>query len=238
MHRGRIFVPTSSALWLPVLDTAHDADHEGAQKTGCALLFYNPHATKLVREFLKGCVVCQRNISEHLHAAGLMQHLDVPSSTWSDIAMDFVEGFPKVGGKSVVLTVVDRFSKMAHFIALSHPYTTMTVAQAFFDNIINLHSLPCSIGSDRDPVFTSTIVERALRALRGEVARQLRLQAPNRQPIRGDEQGAGRLPSCLTDDRPRGWLRWLPWAGSPHLVVLSARFGARCHPGQAAPTSR
>lgn len=183
-------------------------------------------------------MVCQRNKSEHLHPAGLMQHLDVPSSTWSDIAMDFVEGFPKVGGKSVVLTVVDRFSKMAHFIALSHPYTTMTVAQAFFNNIVKLHSLPCSIGSDRDPVFTSTIVERALRALRGEVAPQLRLQAPNRQPIRGDEQGAGRLPSCLTDDRPRGWLRWLPWAGSPHLVVLSARFGARCHPGQAAPTSR
>jgi hypothetical protein len=41
-----------------------------------------------------------------------MQPLDVPSSIWSNIAMDFVEGFPKVGGKSVVLTVVDRFSKM------------------------------------------------------------------------------------------------------------------------------
>jgi hypothetical protein len=78
--------------------------------------------------------VCQRNKSEHLHPAGLLQPLDVPSSVWSDIAMDFVEGFPKVGGRSVVLTVVDRFSKMAHFIPLSRPYTAMTVAQAFFDN--------------------------------------------------------------------------------------------------------
>jgi hypothetical protein len=69
--------------------------------------------------------------------------------------MDFVEGFPKVGSKSVVSTVVDRFSKMAHFIALSHPYTTLKVAQAFFDNIVKLHGLPCSIVSDRNPVFTS-----------------------------------------------------------------------------------
>jgi hypothetical protein len=69
--------------------------------------------------------------------------------------MDFVEGFPKVGSKSVVSTVVDRFSKMAHFIALSHPYTALTVAQAFFDNIVKLHGLPCSIISDRNPVFTS-----------------------------------------------------------------------------------
>jgi hypothetical protein len=35
--------------------------------------------------------------------------------------MDFIEALPKVGGKSALLTVVDRFSKMAHFIPLSHP---------------------------------------------------------------------------------------------------------------------
>ena len=42
--------------------------------------------------------------------------------------MDFIEGLSKVGGKSVILTVVDRFSKHAHFIALGHPYTATSVA--------------------------------------------------------------------------------------------------------------
>jgi hypothetical protein len=36
--------------------------------------------------------------------------------------MDFIEALPKVGGKSVILTVVDRLSKYAHFVALAHPY--------------------------------------------------------------------------------------------------------------------
>jgi hypothetical protein len=69
--------------------------------------------------------------------------------------MDFVEGFPRVAGKSVVLTVVDRFSKYAHFIALGHPYTAASVAKVFFDSIVRLHGIPCSIVSDRDLVFTS-----------------------------------------------------------------------------------
>jgi len=68
--------------------------------------------------------------------------------------MDFIEGLPKVGGKSVILTVVNRFSKYAHFIALGHPYTAVSVARAFFDGIVRLHGFPTSIVSDGDPVFT------------------------------------------------------------------------------------
>jgi hypothetical protein len=73
--------------------------------------------------------------------------------------MDFIEALPKVGGKSVLLTVVDRFSKMAQFIPLSHPYSASIVAMAFFDNVVRLHGLPCSIVSDHEPVFTSRFWE-------------------------------------------------------------------------------
>jgi hypothetical protein len=85
----------------------------------------------------------------------------MPSVVWSDVAMDFVEGFPKVGGKSVILTVLYCFSKYGHFIALVHPYSTASVAKAFFDDIVRLHgiltSIPMSIMSDRDPIFTSNL---------------------------------------------------------------------------------
>jgi hypothetical protein len=62
-----------------------------------------------------------------------------------------------VHGKSVILTVVDRFSKYAHFIALSHPYTATSVARAFFEGIVRLHGFLNSIVSARDPVFTSNL---------------------------------------------------------------------------------
>jgi hypothetical protein len=79
----------------------------------------------------------------------------VPVAVWADIGLDFIEALPRVGGKSIVLTVVDRFSKYCHFIPLAHPYMAESVARVFFAEIVRLHGVPQSMVSDRDPVFTS-----------------------------------------------------------------------------------
>ena len=69
--------------------------------------------------------------------------------------MDFIEALPKVGSKSVILAVVDRLSKCAHFITFAHPYSATTVAHKFFSEIVRLHGLPKSIIRDRGVIFTS-----------------------------------------------------------------------------------
>jgi hypothetical protein len=120
LFKGKIFIPEASSLWPELMSHAHNG-HEGVQKTMTCwrASFYSPHALCRARDFIRGCAVCQRNKSEHLHPTGLLQPLPVLSQVWSDISIDFIEGFPKVGGKSVVLTVVDIFFKFTHFIALS-----------------------------------------------------------------------------------------------------------------------
>ena len=117
LFQDRILVPDDSALWPQLLAAAH-AGHEGVQKSlhRFRASFYNKHSHRRIKEFVQGCAVCQKNKTEHLHPAGVLQPLPVPSEVWTDIAMDFIEEFPKVGGKSVILNVVDRFSKFAHFI--------------------------------------------------------------------------------------------------------------------------
>ena len=92
-----------------------------------------------------------------MQPAGLLQPLEVPSQVWADISLDFIEGLPRVHGRSVILTEVGWFSKHAHFIALSHPYTATSVTKAFFKAIVHLHGFPTSIVSDRDPVFTGNV---------------------------------------------------------------------------------
>ena len=53
--------------------------------------------------------------------------------------MNFITGLPKSEGMEVIFVVVDRLSKYAHFMALSHPYTATSVAQAYLDGVFKLH---------------------------------------------------------------------------------------------------
>jgi hypothetical protein len=141
----------------------------------------------------------------------LLLPLPVPTAVWTDIGLDFVEALPCVGGKSVILTVVDRFSKYCHFIPLGHPYTAESVAQAFFAEIVRLHSVPQSMVSDRNPVFTSVFWQELMRL----IGAKIHMTSAFHPQSDGQTKAANKVITmylrCFTGDRPRQWLRWLPW---------------------------
>jgi hypothetical protein len=133
-----------------VLAAAHYVGHGGVEQTLHRLRrdFFLPGTRAIVHDHICAYATCQQNKVEQLHPNDLLQPLEVPSVVWTDIAMDFIEGFPLINGKSVILTVVDRFSKFTHFMPLGHPYMATLMARAFFTDIVRLHGLPSSIVSD------------------------------------------------------------------------------------------
>ena len=70
--------------------------------------------------------------------------------------MNFIEGLLKSSSKDVILVVVDRLPKYAHFVAFSHPFTAATIANKFWKKVHCLHGTPESIVSDRDKRFSAT----------------------------------------------------------------------------------
>jgi hypothetical protein len=106
---SRPVVASASPLLPTILAHAHGARQEGIEKTLHRLHadFHTSGERGVVRGFVRACEVCQSNKSEQFRPTGLLQPLEVPSAIWVDIAMDFIEGFPRINGKSVILTIVD-----------------------------------------------------------------------------------------------------------------------------------
>ena len=119
---------------------------------------------------------------------------------WQHI--DFVEGLPKSNGKDVIMVVVDRFTKYSHFIPLSHPYSVLSMAQAFVDNIIKLHGPPKLIISDSDRIFTSKLRKDIFAALKVELRYSTTYHPQTDGQTERVNQCLETYLRCMTTDQP------------------------------------
>jgi hypothetical protein len=158
-YKDRLYLCKNSQLKQKVLLELHTSPvggHSGFLKTYHRVkkdFFWDGLKTD-VQRFVEECLVCQQNKVETIKTPGLLQPLSIPSQCWEEVSMDFITGLPKSEGKSVIMVIVDRLTKYAHFCALSHPFKASTVSTAFMETVQKLHGSPKIIVSDRDPIFT------------------------------------------------------------------------------------
>jgi len=117
--------------------------------------FFWPRMKHDVKIFVQNCLFCQQAKYQVLEPAGLLQPLPIHHRIWEDVSLDFIIGFPNLGGFDKNFVVVDCLRKYSHFIPLSHPYTTKIVARIFCREIVRLRGIPQSILSDKDVIFVS-----------------------------------------------------------------------------------
>jgi len=82
----------------------------------------------------------------------------IPEKPWMHISADFITKLPLAQGYDSILVVVDRLTKMVHFIPTIEKMSAEGLARLFRDNVWKLHSLPESIISDRGPQFTAGLI--------------------------------------------------------------------------------
>lgn len=164
-----------------------------------------------VQEYVKGCELCQKMKSETLSPAGLLQPLPILCQVWDDISLDFIEGLLTSHGKDTILVVVDRLSKFAHFLTLTHHFTAKVVAKKFVEGVIKLHGLPRSIISDRDPIF----IIRFWQEFYQMFGTNLKLSSTYHPQIEEQTEVVNHCVEqylrCFVHQWPRKWSTYIPW---------------------------
>lgn len=214
-YHGKIYVGSQGEIRDKILRELHDGTaggHSGHEATlrRVQQFFYWSTIKRDVVKYVHECDICQRIKTGNQFPGGLLQPLPVPTQIWEDIPLDFVEGLPKSHSKDCIMVVVDMFTKVGHFIALTHPFNAAQVAQIFLDNIYKLHGMPKSIVSDRDKLFISQFWIELFNSL----GTQLKLSTAYHPQSDGQTE---RLNRCLeqylramASSRPKNWSRWLP----------------------------
>ncbi|KAJ1257318.1 hypothetical protein BS78_K102800 [Paspalum vaginatum] len=166
--KGRVWIGSNEKVQQHILQAFHTSPvggHSGFAVTYRRIkaLFAWSALKQSVQSFVAGCSICQQAKAGRVKYLGLLQPLPVPNQAWQMVSMDFIEGLPRSKRYNCILVVVDKFSKLAHFIPLSHPFTALTVAQTYMEYVYKLHGLPTSIISDRDCIFTSRLWQELFR---------------------------------------------------------------------------
>ena len=123
-----------------------------------------------IARFVSQCLVCQRVKPERQKSGGLLRPLEIPEWKWEHITMDFVTALPKMQGRmDAVWVVVDRLTKLAHFLPYRMTYRMEQMTELYVREIVRLHGVPVSIVSDRDRRFVSEFWQKLQTAMGTEL---------------------------------------------------------------------
>lgn len=134
--------------------------------------FWWPEPRKDFIDFIGACSASACGKTSRQPPASLLRPLSVPSRTWSHISLYFITALPTSHGKSVIVTVVDRFSKLAHCIPPTKLLSSLETAQLLIKHVFLIHGIPVDLVSDWGQEFGSQIWRKFCRAMGATTVRQ------------------------------------------------------------------
>jgi hypothetical protein len=156
---NRIVVPKNDVVRQQILDEAHLSRYSIHPRSTKMYHDLKQHYwwTKMnikIARYVARCDTCKRVKAIHMKITGPLQSLPILTWKWEDISMDFIVGLPRTTkGFDSIWVIVDRLTKIAHFLPVKVKYTVATYAELYIARILSLHGIPKTIVSDREPQF-------------------------------------------------------------------------------------
>nr|GEV83661.1 Ty3/gypsy retrotransposon protein [Tanacetum cinerariifolium] len=137
---------------------------------------------------------------------GYLQPLATPTAVWEDVSTDFITGLPLSKGFTVVLVVVDGFSKYAHFAHLPTSFNAPKVAEDFAETVIELHGVSKSIVYDRDLVFVSKFWTQLFKLSGTQLNHSTAYHPQTDGQTKVVNRGLKQYLRAMVEDRPTHWV--------------------------------
>ena len=161
-YQGKIWIPNEEGIWTTLIAKHHEpprAAHGATAKTTelVSWRYYWPKIKEDIKRFIKDCHTCQRTKVVRHAPYGLLQSNKAPDRPWKSIAMAFITDLPKSEASDTILVVINRLTKISHFIQCSKDLDAWHFTILFMKEIVRLHGLPHDIITDRGTLFTSDL---------------------------------------------------------------------------------
>ena len=109
-----------------------------------------------IADFVSKCLNCQQVKVEHQKPGGMTQEIDIPTSKWDVMNMDFITVLPRTCRQhDSIWVIVDRMIKSSRFLAVMSTDSAEDYVKLYINEIVRFHGVPLSIISDKGPQFTS-----------------------------------------------------------------------------------
>ena len=153
---GQICVPDVSDIRNRLISKARDPSyrgHPGILRTTKNVQrdHWWPGMTGDIRTYVEQCVSCQMNKPTSTRPGGTLQPLPIPDTLGSALLCTSLSlsGCLKTKMEfDAILTVIDRLTKMVHFVRCHTSISAVDTADLFLDHILTLHGLP-EVGRER-----------------------------------------------------------------------------------------
>jgi hypothetical protein len=145
---NRIVVPKNNGVRQQILDEAHLSRYSIHPESTKMYQDLKQHYwwTKMkieIARYVARCDTCRRVKAIHMKTACPLQSLPIATWKWKDISMDFIVGLPRTTkGFDSIWVIIDRLTKIAHFLPVKVKYTVATYAELYIARILSLHGIP------------------------------------------------------------------------------------------------
>ena len=216
-YKGRQLIAPDLGEFTEIILRHHDhvtAGHPGRAKTLEKIKesYVWEGMRKDIDRYVDNCEICQRTKPRRDKTFGLLNPLPVPSGVWKSISIDYITGLPETQGYDAILVVVDRLSKMAHYIPTVKEINTQETAKLLLHHVWKYHGTSKEIISDRGPQFDSQVWKQLCKDLRIEQKMSTAYHPQTDGQTERTNQSLEHYLRAYVDYMQNNWLELLPFA--------------------------